>query len=204
MPTETYLNLSPIKRQRIFEAAVHEFAAQRFTDASINQIIKAAGISRGSFYQYFADKEDLYLYMLTEIGKEKLTLASQVEALHPEADFFEAYDHLMRTVLIWARERPLYHQIGQLMELDSSTFMTKLLERSAAGMAHMVAMIDKDKERGLIKSTVDADLLIKMILTLGKELMKEHYETDSSDEVLIEKMQRIMQILKEGVTHVHG
>jgi TetR/AcrR family transcriptional regulator len=67
VPTETYLNLSPAKRQR-------------FSDASINQIIKAAGISRGSFYQYFVDKEDLYLYMLTEIGKEKLAIAGQVEA----------------------------------------------------------------------------------------------------------------------------
>jgi TetR/AcrR family transcriptional regulator len=62
MPKDTFFNLDEAKRNRIFEAAVDEFSQRRFSEASINQVVKNAGISRGSFYQYFQNKEDLYLY----------------------------------------------------------------------------------------------------------------------------------------------
>ncbi|PKM87485.1 MAG: TetR/AcrR family transcriptional regulator, partial [Firmicutes bacterium HGW-Firmicutes-10] len=56
MPTSTFYNLEESKRKQIFDACVDEFSLHTFSEASINQIIKAANISRGSFYQYFADK----------------------------------------------------------------------------------------------------------------------------------------------------
>ena len=59
MPTQRFLKLKDEKKRVILEAAVHEFSRVPYSAASINQIIKEAGISRGSFYTYFADKDDL-------------------------------------------------------------------------------------------------------------------------------------------------
>lgn len=42
MPKETFNNLSGNKKRKIFEAAVHEFSTRRFSEASINQIVKTA------------------------------------------------------------------------------------------------------------------------------------------------------------------
>ena len=67
MPSETFLRLPEEKRTRFLNAAWEEFASTRFGDVSINQIIRKAGIPRGSFYQYFGDKEDLFLYLLEEV-----------------------------------------------------------------------------------------------------------------------------------------
>ena len=67
MCTETFLRLPEEKRRRFLDAAWEEFTAVRFADASINQIVRRAGIPRGSFYQYFADKDDLLAYLLEEI-----------------------------------------------------------------------------------------------------------------------------------------
>ncbi len=67
MCTETFLRLPEEKRRRFLDAAWEEFAGARFTDVSINQIIRRAGIPRGSFYQYFTDKEDLFAYLLEEV-----------------------------------------------------------------------------------------------------------------------------------------
>lgn len=64
MPTTTFFNLPPPKRERLIRAAMAEFSRKSFGDASINRIIQDAGISRGSFYQYFADKSDLFRYVL--------------------------------------------------------------------------------------------------------------------------------------------
>ncbi len=67
MCTETFLRLPEEKRRRFLDAAWEEFTHARFVDVSINQIVRRAGIPRGSFYQYFTDKDDLLLYLLEEV-----------------------------------------------------------------------------------------------------------------------------------------
>ena len=64
MPTSTFYNLPPSKREKLIHAAVAEFARKPFDEVSINRIIQAAEIPRGSFYQYFADKRDLFQFVL--------------------------------------------------------------------------------------------------------------------------------------------
>ena len=61
MPSSTFLNLPAEKQEKLLEAATREFSHRPFNEASINQIIKEAGIPRGSFYMYFQDKEDRFL-----------------------------------------------------------------------------------------------------------------------------------------------
>ena len=46
-------------------AAEREFLENSFEAASINRIIKEAAIPRGSFYQYFEDKKDIFLYIVS-------------------------------------------------------------------------------------------------------------------------------------------
>ena len=62
MPKQTFFNLPAEKRQRLLDAAQVEFRTYSFSEASISHIIERANISRGSFYQYFEDKADLYAY----------------------------------------------------------------------------------------------------------------------------------------------
>lgn len=64
MPSNTFFRLPEEKRQRLMEAAWEEFLKSSFADASINQIIHNAHIPRGSFYQYFQDKEELFWYLM--------------------------------------------------------------------------------------------------------------------------------------------
>lgn len=66
MPKQTFYNLQSDKQNRIIDAAKKEFSENNFYEASINKIIKDAGIPRGSFYQYFENKEDLFIYLLEQ------------------------------------------------------------------------------------------------------------------------------------------
>lgn len=67
MCTETFLRLPEEKRKRFLDAAWEEFVSVPKADASINQIVRRAGIPRGSFYQYFTDKEDLFHYLMETV-----------------------------------------------------------------------------------------------------------------------------------------
>lgn len=71
MPKQTFFNLSSEKRERLLTAAFWEFSHVPLEEASINAIIQQSDISRGSFYQYFEDKEDLYFYCLELLRKDQ-------------------------------------------------------------------------------------------------------------------------------------
>lgn len=88
MPTQRFLNLKEEKKQAILSAAVHEFSRVPYAAASINQIIKEADISRGSFYTYFEDKDDLMRYMLSgfmDCCREKIFRTLKQEGGNPFA-----------------------------------------------------------------------------------------------------------------------
>lgn len=63
MPTQTFFDLKKEKQQRIIHAACRIFTKIPYEKVSIQDIVNEAEIPRGSFYQYFLDKEDLYLYL---------------------------------------------------------------------------------------------------------------------------------------------
>ena len=63
MPKETFYHLSPEKREKVEKALENELGRTSFEKASISKIIKEAKISRGSFYQYFENKEDAITYI---------------------------------------------------------------------------------------------------------------------------------------------
>ena len=78
MPTATFFRLPEEKRERLIRACWEELTRVRFTDVSINRIIAAAHIPRGSFYQYFEDKEDLIRYLLEDMRQYFINLLRNI------------------------------------------------------------------------------------------------------------------------------
>jgi len=120
MPKDTFFNLSYEKKKKIIDAAVQEFSTRRFSEASLNQIVKTAKIPWGSFYQYFEDKEDIFGFVYGEILKEKREIISHSVTITPEMDVFEACLKTIKATFEWSRLKPEYSRIGMLMELDNS------------------------------------------------------------------------------------
>ena len=97
MPSSTFLNLPAEKQEKLLEAATWEFSHKPFNEASINQIIKEAGIPRGSFYMYFQDKEDLFRYLLKGYVDQLFMLLEEF-LIQNQGDIFQAllelYDYV--------------------------------------------------------------------------------------------------------------
>jgi AcrR family transcriptional regulator len=70
MPKQTFFHLSKDKQDTLIHAAKKEFSRAPLHEASIANIIKSAGIPRGSFYQYFEDKDDLFYYLLNQLAEK--------------------------------------------------------------------------------------------------------------------------------------
>ena len=98
MPKQTFYKLPQEKQERILAAAKREFTQVRYSDASINQIVREAGIPRGSFYQYFEDKKDIFLYFLQDYRAEILRGFSQV-VKDMSGDFLKALDAFIDDIM---------------------------------------------------------------------------------------------------------
>ncbi|TEB04845.1 HTH-type transcriptional regulator MtrR [Pelotomaculum schinkii] len=193
MPKDTFNNLNEDKKQKIFDAAVKEFSTKRFSEASINQIVKTAGIPRGSYYQYFENKEDIYLYMFERISKEKREITLHSENIDTDADFFEICLESTKATLEWAQHHPEYLRISIYMEIDDSEFVTKL---RASFIEKIVEFIERDKERGLIKQETDSYLAAEMVYAL---IWKQSCMFISNKEKFIKRLSDGIKIIREGI-----
>jgi AcrR family transcriptional regulator len=88
MPTRTFFNLPMEKQNKIISVSKAEFSQYSFYDASINRIINEADISRGSFYLYFKNKEDLFIYIAEEYKSELIDFIEQ-NLKNSKCDIFE-------------------------------------------------------------------------------------------------------------------
>ena len=93
MPRSTFFNLPEDKRARVVEALKVEFAARPYARASVDRVIAAAGVSKGSFYQYFENKEDAYAHLVRELVSASVDLAGDPV---PEAPFEEVLAEIVR------------------------------------------------------------------------------------------------------------
>ena len=126
MCTETFRRLPAEKRGRVLEAAWGEFTRVKFADASINQIVRSAGIPRGSFYQYFTDKEELFHYLLEDIQAQVVRVFS--ELLHKNAgDLFQLQIALYDDIICRGDQCPMLERCFRLLQINPGIDLQKLL-----------------------------------------------------------------------------
>ncbi|HDX9703424.1 TPA: TetR family transcriptional regulator [Bacillus thuringiensis] len=98
MPKQTFFNLASEKKEALIQAAMKEFSRVPLFEASISNIIKDAGIPRGSFYQYFEGKEDVFFFLLDEYSKRDNEKFISI-LKEKDGDLFDAYIELYQYML---------------------------------------------------------------------------------------------------------
>jgi AcrR family transcriptional regulator len=94
MPKPTFIKLPDAKRKRFLKEAYKEFAIHSLAAASVTNMVKSLGIAKGSVYQYFDDKEDLYSFLVTNANQQLNQLLDKACVYHGE-DFYDWYVKLL-------------------------------------------------------------------------------------------------------------
>ncbi|MDO9263206.1 MAG: TetR/AcrR family transcriptional regulator, partial [Desulfosalsimonadaceae bacterium] len=202
------------KRQRIIECAVDEFAQHDYASASISKIVTKAGIAKGSLYQYFNDKSDLYSYLLDLVSQTKTKMMAQ--AFQPEntLPFFESLLALFSVMANFELQYPKLAKIGYKAVSGKSPLPEELLIKGKrASIQYFVTLIDQGKANGEIRSDIDAEIAAFIFVSTLSEMgnyVSTHpiTETNSPNQGTlssaqlseIEKLYRqVIMILKNGI-----
>lgn len=95
LPSETFFNLPPYKKEKIIKAIKKEFARVPFDKVSINKIVQDANIARGSFYMYFQDKKDMLSCVLSNYHNEISSLI--INSFNKnKGDIFEVFSDIIK------------------------------------------------------------------------------------------------------------
>jgi TetR/AcrR family transcriptional regulator len=94
-----------LKNDDLYHAALDEFSKKSFHEASLNDILKAVRMNKGSFYYRFYDKMDLYLSLFHRVGMGKLAFFQEhfAKEAMPEG-FFDQIRLTAKLGLLYARQ----------------------------------------------------------------------------------------------------
>ncbi len=144
MAKPTFYNLPEEKRLRITSAARCEFASVGYDLASIQTIIGNANIPRGSFYQYFEDKRDLFLTILSSIRDEKLDYLGSVLSEWERLPLFDLLGRLIEAGLEYAKAFP-----------DALQIAAKLMKSSMIELEEVLTTLSVDNQGTPVTGTHD-------------------------------------------------
>jgi TetR/AcrR family transcriptional regulator len=209
MVKQGFLNLAAEEQNRVVEAALEEFANNDYENASLNNIISRAGISKGSMYHYFAGKEDLYLYLVQCALKIKSQFLSKAlaESVLPlsEMSFFENLEFQILASIDFAVQHYRQHQLGlRLQSMVEGPLKEKLVgDLNRAFEDYVKEMVENAIEKGEIRDDFDHNFVIRILkFTLMRftEIYPDFLEFTTADsESLKDEARKLSLFLKKGL-----
>jgi AcrR family transcriptional regulator len=191
MPTSTFFALPAERRERLVREAIREFSEASYAEASLSQIAKRSQIPKGSFYQYFEDKLDLYRWLVTEEAPRHKR--EFLGAANPKGEFWADLEALVERGMAFLVEHPRLARLTAAAADPTASEEVRGLHKSicAAGIEDLRALLVQGVARGAIQApALDVDVATRLVaaiigpgltdVVLG-ELKAELHEVLASD-----------------------
>ncbi|MBV9411850.1 MAG: TetR/AcrR family transcriptional regulator [Acidimicrobiia bacterium] len=176
MPTDTWWNLPADKRERVTRAAMIEFGRRGFSAGSLNVISREAGIAKGSLFQYFDDKLDMFT-TICEAGIVPMRDAA-LEGVDVENDEF--FPALRQIVCNWLRffanhpvERGIAYAAGNEVDEEAANAIRGVA--SAHFVSELTPLVKGAEARGEFAPGTKPDQVVAMVVLLLRHLDKAPY-----------------------------
>lgn len=198
MPTDTFLKLSEEKKEKIIEAGKQEFSQSSLSEASIKNIVQNAGIARGSFYQYFENKEDLLKYIL-EINRESIDKKINKTLELSKGDIFDFYIRMyddMTEKCFNDKNHEIYRKIFENIKASEGNIYGRMEENKKKRIKELKNAFNTKNLR--VESEADLDRIIEILnsVTIGSimKILKIKSKNDARKRFI-----RKIELLKKGI-----
>ncbi|MFW6006494.1 MAG: TetR/AcrR family transcriptional regulator [Halanaerobiales bacterium] len=203
MPKETFFNLPEAKKRRVVEAALDEFAQNTYYKASINRIVKKADIAKGSFYQYFADKKDIYRYIINIIGQRKLKYLQQVIENMDEFPFFQLLREIYKAGIKFARNHPRLNKIGNNLYQNQKLLNEIMEDQKYISNDFFINLLEKGKKEGEVDPDINIELTAHILTNMNVSLGEYIYKAKNKHKINLEDMEivdKMLYIIEHGIS----
>jgi AcrR family transcriptional regulator len=178
MPTVTWARVDPARRAAIIEAAEDEFGAHGFSRGSLNVIARRAGVAKGSLFQYFADKRDLYAFT-TDIASQRVRayMEDLIREVDPSRPFFEFLTDMLDGWVAYYAEHPHERALHAAVSLEVDT-EARVSVRNVSNRHYLEVLrplVRGAQVRGDLRVDADTDALLSLLLMIFPHLALAPY-----------------------------
>ncbi|MEO2075994.1 MAG: TetR family transcriptional regulator [Bacillus sp. (in: firmicutes)] len=201
MPKQTFFHLPKDKQDTLIQAAKKEFSRAPLHEASIANIIKDAGIPRGSFYQYFEDKEDLFYYLLSQLSqKNNEQFISTLK--EKEGDLFETFiDSFQRMTHNHTSQENKTFFKNAFLNMNykvENTLANNLYEVNQKNQYEAMLQLINTKNLNIIEER-ELHQILKIIMAVTFQNLVQVFVKDLSDEEALKNYVAQLELLKKGL-----
>jgi TetR/AcrR family transcriptional regulator len=214
MPKPTFFNLSEEKRALIINLAIDEFANHDYKNASLTNIVTKAGVAKGSMYQYFENKKELYFYLLQLATEEKKAFLTQFPPPEPGMSVFDFLRWVIQMGTRFELSRPGLAQVAYRALFGDRPFGDEpFLKIRTSVLDYYRQLIEMGIAQGTIDDQIDRDVAVFVFSTLFNEFGRfliEHLSIDPLSLIdgktnyqtipLEEMTDKLIDILEHGLT----
>lgn len=208
LPTTTFYNLPDKKKNRIVKAAVEEFAQNGYTKASITRIVNEADIAKGSYYQYFEDKEDLYKYILKKAVEKKLKYVKEELNDFNEGDFFEYWRKLNIASLKYAEANFKLAKVASNFVKNKKQEFNSLIidEYKKLGLDSFERLLKRAVEEGDVRKDINISYTAGLLYKASFFITDYFFEKNNIKQLdeFIPLVDNIIEIIQYGIKKEGG
>jgi AcrR family transcriptional regulator len=173
-------------RVRLLEAGARVLPARGYHDARVDDIVEAAGVSHGTFYRYFSNKDDFFRVLADAASTRMIELIDRLDLEAPEdelrtwlKDWFAAYGADGGVISTW-QEMQTNEQLAEFSQQVAASVFTRLvriLDRRDFGdpivdAVVLLALIERVPYSVLtLGFTNEADAIESMIILVRRGLL---------------------------------
>jgi AcrR family transcriptional regulator len=187
-------------RAKLLEAATSVLARSGFERATLDEIVREAGFSKGAFYVHFESKDDLFWAMLEE------RISRQQKAFREAVDYGKSMDYNVRTNLT-----AVFGLLGDdalwgslFMEFHAHAARNEQVRRRLGSMYEgwrqlLVDILSVSRETGRMRSDADLELMATVLVaTVEGSIIQSHLAPEAIR--LDEMLEPLTRILSEWLT----
>ncbi len=180
------------RRAQILESAEKVIGEKGFSAASIADITRTAGTAQGTFYIYFASKEEIFRELVLEMGR--VTRAIMSEAVAGAPDRIASEEAGLRAFLTFVAERPtLYRIVEEARFVDPEAYQAYF---SDFGKAYAVGLQAAQDSGELTPG--DAEVRAWMLMGISKTLGDRFVLWDSEPDI-DHVVEEAMKLITKGI-----
>ena len=179
-------------RARLLTAAAEEFAQAGFERASVDAISLAAGYAKGTIYNYFASKEELFLAVVEEASAQAAA-ASAVPADAPARDRLAA---VITGFCAWASEHDAFARVlVRECLMGTPGLYPRVILAEAPLIGELETILRDGARSGELRDDFPAEILALALAGLADLAMAQHWASDGARPALHEIPETVLTLL---------
>jgi len=202
MPKQTFFNLEDSKQNIIIQAGIEEFASKPFSKVTVDNLVDNAGIPKGSFYQYFTNKEDLYKHIFIVLSQKKKDVLSHSISDIGEKGFSDFIRELYLAGMNFDLEKTTYLDLNEQFlhnctkELRDGILEVMIEESNALFNQVLSYYVKKGDLKADLKIEMLSSMMTSLTIFMSKSLMNESKLTRN---MIIERIDGMLSVIENGI-----